>query len=268
MKKTQLIAVLVLVLVAIIVAGQAFAGWGGARRARRGQNMEQGGPAYLERQGPMQRGGPRRGAPGPDWERGTAGPGWEGGGPGMGRRPYAETPRRRGRGRAEAVCPCCGAPLGGEPGARNGFGPWRGQRLGVGRGYGPDQNFQRGQRGPGWRNPRRGDIAVRRRFMRDRWQRGPAQPYRYEQGFRRGDGQGPGSNRMGNWGPPQRRGMGGPGPHGLRPENGDQSVRPGPPRGRRGAWPQGTPGGQPEPQAGPQSDVPAGPDGAEPEAGE
>lgn len=264
MRKTQLTAVIVLVVVAIIVAGQTFAGWGAGRRAARGPNMEQGGPSYPERQGPMQRGGPGRN----NWDRGTAGPWYEGEGPRIGRRPYAETQRQRGRGRAEAVCPCCGAPLGGGPEARNELGPWRGQGSGVGRGYGPGQNFQRGQEGPGWRNPRRGDVAVQRRLMRDRWQRGPARPYGDEQGFRRGDGRRPGWDRMDNWGPPQRRGMGGPGPDGFRPENGGQFVPPGPPRGRRGAGPQGTPGGQPEQQAGSQNDVPAETDGAEPEAGQ
>jgi len=265
MKKTQLTAVIVLVVVAIIVAGQTFAGWGGGRRAARGPNMEQGGPAYPERQGPMQRGWPGR----PDWERGAPGLGWEGGGRGVRGGPHAQTPRQRGRGRSEAVCPCCGAPLGGGPSARSGFGPWTDQGPGVGRGYGPGQNFQRGQQGPGWRNPRRGDIAVQRRFMRDGRGQGPSRrPYGDEQGVRRGDGQRPGWDRMDNWGPPQRRGMGGPGPDGFRPENGGQSVPPGPPRGRRGAGPQGMPGGQPEHQAAPQNDVPAETDGAEPEAGQ
>ncbi|MFH1718534.1 MAG: hypothetical protein ABIF19_14355 [Planctomycetota bacterium] len=266
MKKTGLTAAIVLVLVAIVVAGQTFAGWGGGRRAGRGPSVEQGGPAYPERQGPiMGRGGPGRGAPGPEWERGAPGPEWERGGPGRGRGPYAETPSPRGGGgRGYAVCPCCGAWLGLAPGggdARDGFGPWRGQGPRVGRGGGPDQGFQQGVWGPRGRNMGRRGIAMRRRLMVDRWEQGIPGPYRGQGDFRRGDVQTLDRDRMDNWGPPQRRGMGGPGPgefRPVRPEDGDRAVPPGPPRGRR--W---TPGGQPErpPQGGPGIDAPAETDG-------
>ncbi len=260
MKKAQLTAVIVLVVVAIVVAAQAFAGWGGGRWAGRGPINEQGGLAYPER-GPMDFGGPGLEAPGPEWGRRAPGPVEQGGGPQWGRRPNARTPQFRGdAGRSYGFCPHCGARLNTGPGVRDGFGPRRGRGPRLGAGVG--QGFRQGQWGPRQRNLGRGDIFERRRLPADGREQGPPRPYGGEQGFRRGGVPRPDWNRMDNWGPPQRRGMNRPGPHGfrpIRPEEGEQSWPPGPPQGRRWFRPQGTPENQPQqpPQENPPVDAPA-----------
>lgn len=269
MKKTQLTAVVVLVVVAIIVAGQALAGWGpapgtGARRAGRGQDNDHGvRSVYPERWGPMAQGGPGRVIPDNfGWERGAPGPDWEGRGPRWGQRPYAQRTRpNREAGRNYDVCPHCGARLGAGPGTRNDVGPWRGRGPRIGTGVGQGQNFRQGQWDSRQRNMGRGDIAERRRLPRDRWEQGHTQPYGDEQGIRRGDAQRPDWGRMNNGRAPQRRGMNRQGPDGfrpVRPEDEDYSGLPGPPQGRRWLRPQGTPGNQPElpPQKDPQIEAP------------
>lgn len=166
--KTTGLKTLVVLLVAMLMAGLAFAGWGGGGRRGGGwygPGPERGVQEDFDEQGPWTRRGP--GWTGPQAETWQGGPGRERGGP------YAVGPRggRQGMGRGWGR----GYDGTGGPGARFG----RGGR--AGRAY---QGRDFGSQGQGWgrRHP-----MMQRQPMRGRWGQG-FRGGRAGGGFRRGAG--------------------------------------------------------------------------------
>jgi hypothetical protein len=107
MKTARFKVAIVLLVASLILAGEAFARWGGGYR--------------------------RGGGPGPGIERGAPAPDVGRGGPGRGAGPQANEPPAPGG--YYAFCPCCGRPWQ-TPGGAGGFGPWSG----------PQSRFERGGR--------------------------------------------------------------------------------------------------------------------------
>ncbi|MBN2313144.1 MAG: hypothetical protein JXM79_04400 [Sedimentisphaerales bacterium] len=157
--KTTGFKAMVIVLAAMLTAGQAYAGWGGGGRRGGGwygPQLEQGIQGDTEEQGPWMRRGPGR--------EGSETEAWQGG-PGRGwNRPDAIGPRggRKGMGR----------------GLERRFNGPAGPQARFGRGNRPGRGFQGGNIGP------RAEM-MQRRFGRGRWGQG-YQGGRNGRGFRRG----------------------------------------------------------------------------------
>ena len=253
MKTTGFKAAVIIIVASLILAGVAFAEWGGGRYRRGGggpgPGLQSGTPANPQEQTSELGRGPGGGAPGPQLGRE---------GPVGGNGPWANVP---GRGGNYAFCPYCGAPC-----PRGGWGAG----LGIGRGPmsrfknrggQPGPNFQGGAWGP-WGQGFRRRAAIRQSGpMIENWRRGPWQG-RGGEGFTPQD-QTP-QNR-GQWRGWRQGGDGGrSGPDALTPpapptQEGEDDFW-APPR-----WQRRGPGRGPDEYPPDELDVPAGPEVKAPE---
>ena len=215
-------------LASLVLAGVAFAGWGGRGYGRgygRGvgpaPGLEGQAPAEQQYQAPWMGRGPWGGAPGP--QAGPVGPGW-----GAGR----QTNNPPAAGGNYGFCPRCGAPCPRDgwaaPGAGLGYGPAAGRGPRFGRAGGPGPGFQGGPRGP----QAQGFGFGRRNMMR--------RPGPMNDGWGQGFGRGPGGEgfapqNKAPWGRPDRQGWRQPGDTDrLGPRVAPQQPSQGPDRG--GFW--------------------------------